>query len=406
MDSQLFKMPNVPLITVPPDSFNGNNGKRFSKYQYTNNNQSSNIGLSQKQLEKSSKLNRANINMINNNNNKDNFSNCTSLTETLNTKLCSTCSKILVKTLLPIENCLENLYKLVDPLVLSECKQTGNSISADYDQSVSINDNNTNESKNELNIELLKDACKSINDNDKSIAKNNDHLRKRTNILNKTNEEENIYNSAILDAHGAFNNNGDNKIQLNFSSSSTATKSSSNNHFQNGDANIDHQQKNNNEVINYSNQQTFIIKENVANNIEQSNVYNQNICPSKTNQFNETKKLLNGNTNSNDGKFAAENITLNEIDKQFESARLDNSLKQNEFAFVTIISSNLSAINAILLAQSIYLNNNQYLNTRKFNSWQIDQNYYIPIVALIGNIIDTELRLLITKFFDQVRFIL
>lgn len=76
------------------------------------------------------------------------------------------------------------------------------------------------------------------------------------------------------------------------------------------------------------------------------------------------------------------------------------------YAYVTIVSSNLSAINAILLANSIRFYNNQLFNVLandEGQSKQIRHQYHIPIVALLASRIDSQLAHIVRQVFDEVR---
>lgn len=75
------------------------------------------------------------------------------------------------------------------------------------------------------------------------------------------------------------------------------------------------------------------------------------------------------------------------------------------YAYVTIVYNNLSALNAIVLANSICFYNNQTLNVLEnhdFVEKRIERQFYIPLVVMLYGSVEQELVRILHQVFDDV----
>lgn len=162
-------------------------------------------------------------------------------------------------------------------------------------------------------------------------------------------------------------------------------------------------------------------KSDSINYINENSVYkNNDFLLNKSNQRkqNDSKTSIDYCGNENDEQQSIDNIT-NEVYQNFdikpEALKMSSPIKPNEmidesicpYAYVTIAYNNLSATNAILLANSIQFYNNKVLNVLEHNNGhnkRIVTQFHIPTVILICDTIHELLREIIDQVFDKVMF--
>lgn len=129
------------------------------------------------------------------------------------------------------------------------------------------------------------------------------------------------------------------------------------------------------------------------------------------------------NTEPPSTEYVELNVDFNPVNNLTQSEQLEHLMdnwkpqvdKTNEpeyfeyqtspYAYVTIVNNNLSAVNAILLANSLRFYNNQLLNVlgkSDFYIKRIERQYQIPIVVLLCQKIDVNLHNLLEQVFDEV----
>ena len=374
-------------------------------------------------------------------------------------KLCPSCSQVLIQYLAPIENYIKHVVNLADESSRGSYLNNSPSVVSQY-LSPSLEFYTNSEEMNKLpkNVSDSKFTSNHSTTNTKTntiqINQNNTNLLSQISNDVSPHLQMQSLDDTFEEKHstGYYHQGEHNSLQM---SNRFQTGISSDYHLANN--NKEHTQcEHNTIVINSSNLNGVKFQTNQSNTDKNSQIfYSEHINPKHViNNFieleqNQMKQInsvnmrqtataendddisytINNNKNnniesSNDAlnKSLIENqaeSNLNKINEDFNNTV--NNVQQIEYlnhfyleeeividhcpyAYVTLAYSNLSAVNAILLANSLQLYNNKVLNLLD-DSKKIITRYHIPVVILICDKINNDLRNIIYQVFDKVAII-
>ncbi|KAF7495005.1 Glycogenin-1 [Sarcoptes scabiei] len=418
-----FQMPEVPMISsIPTIGLNGSGNveaknymKFSSKNSFSTSNNQSSIDFS-KNHKDCDEIDDSDGSNLTASNNRSTFRS-NSETPDIETKLCPQCSKTLMQTLLPIELCLKNLFKLIDPNVLDNFHRSEHSIS----KTKSNNESNRMirkepKSKDHLCSSSIRDDRRDLEHSEiGSPSKLNDCEIDSPSKVEKINDSLSLDNKMSQDGCNKFS------IENNFLDSKLV--SDQNRSMIEQDLHSNHSKVEIfNDLINCNNSRNessiidlVIVEEKPRlSDLKLDDIEKIAIDPKHSdgsNRFSmmyETRAENLNTKNRNKEKTIGTRVEIEEED----CLRQTNRPNDCPYAYVTIIQNNLAACNAIIMINSlrIYRNNQMTIyddndndNVNQTGERNLKRSLRIPSIALVDStMIDPILTTLIKRIFDRI----
>jgi hypothetical protein len=382
MDVNSFIIPKIPTIYVPHNEPNKSEPPKVSK-----------ISKSPSTLSKS----------------ENEISNKESNTETLPPppQLCASCSQILLSYFVPLQQYVNEVVELArsQQATVPTAPKLPNTDILSHVSYAQTQDQTNNENQVSTNV----------NTESRGLQQNT---------------HENSYNQMGQSTTTSDDNN--NRIFNNQTGIQYESNQNQNNQNQNLNQTETHDnqnQRHSNQNLGYNNQTPDYenrSEESINNNLEEDQKQSHSSQIEFISQSNEIQSNANNGDNRLDSREEHSNIQMESSADNYDNSR-DSSLKtadnivkktrkssvsnreedhseqvslSSPFAFVTIAYNNLSATNAIILANSLLLTNNKSMSyTDEFGNKNIIQ---VPFVILLGGSIDPSLKDAIFMVFDEV----